>query len=108
MALRVSSVTFLSYLSGLFLFFSNSKVLSFFCGKEEKGDEGERPYLLWFRSLKEYFEYLSHVLSVCSSVCFSPLDFTRVPLHLEVLVAFRPTEPENLQKNKTCNLITIC
>ena len=51
------------------------------------------------------FKYLSHVLSVCSSVCFSPLDFTRVPLHLEVLVAFRPTEPKNLQKdnNKTCS-----
>ena len=36
-----------------------------------------------------------HLLTKSKSICFSPLNFTRIALHLEVFVAFRPTESED-------------
>lgn len=42
--------------------------------------------------------YLCHILSMQPPVGLCPFYFTRIPLHLEVLVAFRSTEPKNLPK----------
>ena len=36
-----------------------------------------------------------HLLAESKPICFSPLNFSGIALHLEVFVAFRPTESED-------------
>ena len=93
MALRVSSVTFLSYLSGLFLF-SNSTVFLFFffvwkgnrdqTHKKKKDKLGSERLIYRFILLKEFcdqnniFNYLTHVLSECFSIAYRDLYVEKV------------------------------
>ena len=92
MALRVSSVTFLSYLSGLFLFSNSTVFLFFFCverkqwrNTQKKKDKlGSERLIYRFILLKEFcdqnniFNYLTHVLSECFSIAYRDLYVEKV------------------------------
>lgn len=101
MAFRVFSARFLSYLSGLLRFLSNSNVESW-CKKKRNRNHA----VFWYKHCNNAIKspksmpqvyHLCHVLSMQTPIGLGPFYFTGIPLHLEVLVAFRSTETENLQ-----------
>lgn len=98
MAFSVFSARFLSYLSGLFLFLSNSNVESWRgrCNTSYKTNR-KLPSLTRIKLSGRFF-YLCHILSTQPPVRLSPLHLARISLHFKVLVAFRSTKSKNLEK----------
>ena len=50
---------------------------------------------------KQRAQYLRHVLATQAPVCFRPFNLTRIPLHLEILVAFRSAKAKDLTSRHT-------